>query len=177
MKKHLTNTAYLIAATALMFSLSPVRAANVNVDVNIGAPPVYVQERVYVQPRPVYVQPQPVYVEPEDQYWKCKKDKCTLKKNKKEKHHKHDDSFRASNKTGMARHPDFTLQICRSDRSSIRQPVLFLGPSGAGCSFARGRRNRLLSCLRKQICARAVLAGAGIDQCNQRSKGRRDCAQ
>ena len=98
MKKYLPASACLMAAAALMFSLTSVMAANVDVGINVNIPGVNAPAPVYVQPQPVYVQPQPVYAQPQrvyieerdDEYWKCKKDKCKLKKEKKEKHHKDD---------------------------------------------------------------------------------------
>src|SRR4051794_25942662 len=71
MKKYLALAAGLIAATMRTLAAAPAMA-RVDVDVNIGAPgiylpppPVVVQPRpVYVEPRPVYVEPRPVYVEP-----------------------------------------------------------------------------------------------------------------
>lgn len=99
MKKYVHVAAMLMAGTTLLLSAVPAISANVDVDINIGVPGVYIPPRpVYVQPQPVYVQPQPVivrtqpvYVEQDDKYWDCKKDKCKLKKYKKNKHHKHHD--------------------------------------------------------------------------------------
>lgn len=89
MKKHLPALAYLVTAAALMLSSTPVMAANVDVGINVGIPGGYAPEPVYVRPQPVYVQPQ-VYGERDDGYWKCKKDKCKLKKGKKNKHYEDD---------------------------------------------------------------------------------------
>jgi hypothetical protein len=90
MNKYFPISASLMTVAALTLTLTPVLAANVDVGINVGIPGVYVPAPVYVQPQAVYVQPQRVYVEREDECWKCKKDKCKLKKGKKEKHHKDD---------------------------------------------------------------------------------------
>ena len=95
MKKYLFTSARLMAAAAFMCSLTPVMATNVDVGINVNIPGVNPPAPVYVQPQPVYVQPQRAYIEQreqrDDEYWKCKKDKCKLKKEKKEKHHREDD--------------------------------------------------------------------------------------
>jgi hypothetical protein len=93
MKMYASTAARLMTAVALMLSLIPVMAANVDVGINSGIPGAYVPEPVYVQPQTVYVQPQPVYVEREDEYWKCKKDKCKLKTYKNDKRHKEDEPY------------------------------------------------------------------------------------
>ena len=69
MKKIMTVSAGILAATVLMFSAAPAMA-RVDVGVNIGIPgPVfYAPEPVYVQPRPVYYAPRPVYYAPQPYY-------------------------------------------------------------------------------------------------------------
>lgn len=63
MKKYPIIATGLITSAILMMAAGPAMAGGVDVDVNIGVP----QPPVYVQPRPVYVQP-PVYVEERPYY-------------------------------------------------------------------------------------------------------------
>lgn len=101
MKSRTQQIRSLAIGSLLLVALIPAMAAGVDINVNIpgvNPPPVYVNPQpVYVRPAPVYVQQSPVYVrgepsyrEGDKRYWKCKNDKCKLKKAKHHKHHDHD---------------------------------------------------------------------------------------
>ncbi|HAT30654.1 MAG TPA: hypothetical protein DCW29_07305 [Janthinobacterium sp.] len=93
MKINIKKVAAALMVGALALISYCALAAPVDVDVRIVVPrqPVYVEPApVYVQERPIYLQQRPAYVEHDDWYWDCQKDKCKQKRNKKEKHHKHD---------------------------------------------------------------------------------------
>ena len=101
MKHHTRQFELQVIGTLLWLVGGSAMAAGVDINVNLpGAypPRVYVPTQpVYVRPVPVYVQQnpvlvyeQPAYMDRDDRYWDCKKDKCKLKKAKKEKHHHKD---------------------------------------------------------------------------------------
>ncbi|MES2832442.1 MAG: hypothetical protein V4695_10655 [Pseudomonadota bacterium] len=89
MKTYSSRAAAFAACAMLVLCAGGVKAAGV--DVNINLPGVYTPPPapVFVAPQPTYVQPQPVYVRTETRYVDCKNGKCKDKKYKKEKHHKH----------------------------------------------------------------------------------------
>ncbi len=94
MKSRTQQIRSLAIGSLLLVALIPAMAAGVDINVNVPGliqPPVYVNPQpVYVRPAPVYVQDEPTYREGDRRYWKCKNDKCKLKKAKHHKHHDHD---------------------------------------------------------------------------------------